>query len=413
VKFKAVQGTQDFLIEKAKKWQHIEEKIRSFMKIFNYSEVRTPIFEYTDLFARGIGQQTDIVSKEMYTFKDSGDRMLTLRPENTASICRMTLEHNIIREMPQSKLYYIGPMFRRERPQKGRYRQFHQFGCEALGAKSPELDAEMIILAHDFYNSFGLKNLEIKINSVGNLESRNNYKKALKEFIEPNLSNYCEDCRSRFEKNPLRILDCKKDHEKNKNAPVLYEYLDEESKSHFDKVLEILKDNNIELSIDHNLVRGLDYYTDTVFEVISHDLGAQSAICGGGRYDLLIEELGGKPTPAVGFAGGIERLFIALEEMNYNFPEETVDLFVVTMDENAKNFSNKFIRELRLQNISVDTDFLGRGLKAQMKFANKIQAKYIIVLGSNELESGKVELKKMDDGSKKMIKLTEIMNFLK
>ena len=408
MKIKAVQGTQDILAKDSYKWQFVESRIRDFMKRYNYNEVRTPIFERTELFSRGIGEMTDIVSKEMYTFQDSGDRMLTLRPENTASICRTTIENNLMREIPQNKMYYIGPMFRRERPQKGRYRQFHQFGIEALGARSAELDAECIIFAYEFYKSFKLKNIQIKVNSVGNVASRDAYKDALRAFVLPQIDSYCDDCKTRIEGNPLRVLDCKKDAEKNTQAPKLYDSLDAESKQFFDRVIELLDANEIPYEIDANLVRGLDYYTDTVFEITSSDLGSQSALCGGGRYDLLLEELGGKPTPAVGFAGGIERLMLSLEANGFDFGERRLDFFIATMDDASKLYASKLVRNLRSEGFKVETEYLNRSIKAQMKYANKLHARYAVVIGEEEIKTGVAKIKFMDDGKEEEIHISDL-----
>lgn len=406
-------GTQDILPADSHKWQFIEKKIRQFMSNFHYKEVRTPIFEHTELFTRGIGELTDIVSKEMYTFQDSGSRMLTLRPENTASVVRMNIEHNLMREMPQNKMFYIGPMFRRERPQKGRYRQFHQFGAEAVGPKSPELDVEMMLLAQSFYQSFGLKNITLHVNSVGDEESRNNFREALRGFVRPNLANYCEDCKIRYEKNPLRILDCKKDVEKNIHAPHIVDHLSGQAKAYFDRILELLKTHAVAYELDHKLVRGLDYYSDIVFEISSSDIGAQAALCGGGRYDGLFEDLGAKPTPSIGFAGGLERLVLALEASNFQFPKRELALFIVSMDDDARLYTSSLLQKLRAADISADTDYLGRSVKAQMKFADKIAAKHVIVLGENEITSGLFQLKEMESGKSRSVSLDEMIDILK
>lgn len=369
------------------------------MSNFHYKEVRTPIFEHTELFTRGIGELTDIVSKEMYTFTDSGDRMLTLRPENTASVVRMNIEHNLVREMPQNKMFYIGPMFRRERPQKGRYRQFHQFGAEAVGPRSAELDVEMMLLALSFFQSFDLKNITLHVNSVGDTESRDNFREALRDFVRPNLADYCEDCNKRFEQNPLRILDCKKDVDKNANAPRIVDHLSAESKAYFDRAIALLDAHGVAYEIDHKLVRGLDYYSDIVFEISSSDIGAQAALCGGGRYDGLFEDLGAKPTASIGFAGGIERLLLALEASAFEFPKEELQLFVVTMDDDARLYASKLVQRLRAAGVSVDTDYLGRSVKAQMKFADKIGAAHTLVIGETELASEEFQLKNMETGN--------------
>jgi histidyl-tRNA synthetase len=395
---KSVSGTQDILAENSFKWRAIENRIHDLMRLYNYKEVRTPIFEYTELFTRSIGEQTDIVSKEMYTFEDSGDRSLTLRPENTASVARMTIENNILRANPQTKFYYIGPMFRRERPQKGRYRQFHQFGIEAIGPKSAELDVETIMIAIRFFESFALKNITLKINSIGSKDTRDRYKEALKDFVRPQLDLYCEDCNKRFATNPLRILDCKKDAEKNKNAPHIIDFLEDSAKIYFDRIKELLIYNEINFEIDHSLVRGLDYYTDIVYEISSSDLGSQSALCGGGRYDYLFEEIGGQHTAAVGFACGLERLLLILEEIKYNFLQNSIDLFIASFDDDSRKYVSKLADKFRLNNVSVETDFLKKKVGKQLEYANKIEAKYVLVIGETEIKTGKANLKRMSDG---------------
>lgn len=410
--YKLVNGTFDILPADSHKWQFIEAKIREFMSTYNYKEIRTPIFEYTELFKRSIGDQTDIVSKEMYTFPDSKNKSLTLRPENTASAMRAVIENNLVRENPQLKTFYIGPMFRRERPQKGRYRQFHQFGIEASGPKSAELDFEVILLAVRFYESFALKNVELEINSIGDLETRQIYIDALKKHLNPIINDYCENCRNRFNTNPLRVLDCKIDHEKNQNVPKITDFLNEDSKAHYERVLELLEFNNISFRENHLLVRGLDYYSDTVFEVTSSDLGAQSALCGGGRYDYLVEELGGKYTPSVGFAAGIERLLLSLEANDYAFEERYLDLFFVCMNEKTKLFASKISDSLRRSGFKVDMDFCNRSVKSQMKYANKINAKYVVVIGDDEINSNQITVKRMEDGEEFKTSFIELSNYL-
>jgi histidyl-tRNA synthetase len=413
LKLKAVNGTQDILPSESHKWQFIESQIRQFMSNYNYSEIRTPIFEHTELFSRGIGELTDIVSKEMYTFVDSGDRMLTLRPENTASVVRMAIEHNMLREMPQTKLFYIGPMFRRERPQKGRYRQFHQFGIEAIGPKSPELDVEVMLLAIRFYQSLNLKNLTLHVNSVGDAASRDAYREALKAFVKPQLASYCDDCNQRFEKNPLRILDCKKDVERNAAAPKIIDYLSDESKSYFHRVIELLDLHNITYNLDHALVRGLDYYSDVVFEISSSDIGAQAALCGGGRYDGLFSELGGKETASIGFAGGLERLLLALDANTFDFPNNRVQLFVGTMDEDSRAYASVLVDELRASNIAIETEYLARSVKAQMKFADKLGAKFSIVIGQDEIKSETFQVKDMSTGTIEEVQRADLITHIR
>lgn len=398
-KLKAVNGTFDILPDDAIKWNTIETLIRTVMSRYNYREIRTPLFEQTALFARSIGEDTDIVSKEMYTFEDSGGKTLTLRPENTASVARALIEHTVLREMPQFKAFYIGPMFRRERPQKGRYRQFHQFGIEAVGPKSAALDAEVIRNAMDIFSELGLQNLSLEINSVGDKASRETYKDVLRAFLQPQLDQYCENCQRRFHSNILRVLDCKVDADKNAYAPKLVDHLNDESAIYFSDLQRYLHALKLEFTINHKLVRGLDYYSDTVFEITSSDLGSQSAVCGGGRYDGLFEQLGGQPTAAIGYAGGMERLLLAMESAGVEFPQAVPDLFLIAADDAARERIVGLLATMRNQGIQADTDYLRRSVKAQMRFADKIGARYTCVIGESELQTGSVNVKHMADGN--------------
>ncbi len=395
---KAVTGTKDILSEDIEKWYLVENLVRKIFKLFNYKEIRTPIFEETALFSRGIGEATDIVSKEMYTFIDRSDLSLTLKPEMTASVVRAFIEHSLDKKNNLNKLYYISPMFRQERPQAGRFRQFHQFGAEALGSNDPLLDAEMIIMAYNVFNTLGLKNVSVKINSLGIPSSREIYKVELRKYLADKIDKLSEESKRRLDINILRIFDSKeaKDIEIMKDAPVLLSYIDEESFKQFDEVKKCLSDNGIPFEIDTTLVRGLDYYTNTTFEVISGSVGSQSALCGGGRYNLLIEQLGGKPTPGVGFAAGIERLLLACEnEGCLKLDNESIDVYIVRLDSELKQEAYNLALKLRNKGIVAETDYAGRSIKAQMREANKYGARFVLFLGGDEFKHDMVVLKDM------------------
>jgi len=412
---KNIKGTKDILGDETNLWQFIESEIHFFMNLYGYDEIRTPKFENSSLFNRSIGKDTDIVSKEMYSWKDQGGNNLTLKPEVTASVVRAFIQHNLGKKNPLNKLYYIDSLFRRERPQKGRYRQFEQFGVEAIGSENPEQDAEIISLAYNFYKNIGVENLKLKINSIGSKESREKYKKSLKTFLKPNLDNLTSVSQKRFITNPLRILDTKIESEIKiiKNAPRIIDYLSDEDKEHFDKVLYYLNSLDIKYEIDNFLVRGLDYYCKTVFEIQSNNLGAQSALCGGGRYDYLIEDLGGKKTHAIGFAAGIERLILAMNHDDNRFKKST-DIFMVTIGEDAISTGLKISDSIRLNTqLSVTCDMKRRSLKAQMKEANKLNAKYSIIIGNDELLAKKVVIKDMNSGEQKNVHFDKINSFFK
>ena len=412
---KNIKGTKDILGIESNLWQYIESEIHSFMKLYGYDEIRTPKFENSSLFNRSIGQDTDIVSKEMYSWKDQGGNNLTLKPEVTASVVRAFIQHNLGKRNPLNKLYYIDSLFRRERPQKGRYRQFEQFGVEAIGSENPEQDAEIISLAYNFYSKIGIKDLKLKINSIGSKNSREEYKKSLKSFLKPHLDKLTSVSQKRFSNNPLRILDTKVQTEIEiiKKAPRIIDYLSQVDKKHFKKVLFYLDSMEIKYEIDHYLVRGLDYYCKTVFEIQSNDLGSQSALCGGGRYDYLIEELGGKKTPAIGFAAGIERLILAMNYDDNRFNKST-DIFIVTIGEDAISMGLKISDSIRLNTkLAVTCDMLRRSLKSQMKEANKLNAKYSIIIGEDELQANKVIIKDMNSGVQKNVHFDKINLFFK
>ena len=412
----APRGTKDILPDTVGDWNYVEGEIRELCRRFGYSEIRTPIFEHTELFQRGIGEGTDVVDKEMYTFTDRGERSITLRPENTASAVRAYLQNKLYAQSNLVKLFYIGSMFRYDRPQAGRMREFHQFGVEALGEANPAVDAEVILLAMNLLEDLGLKDLELSINSVGCPKCRSKYRTMLQDFFRDKLEDLCEDCRSRFERSPLRILDCKKDSDKPymADAPKITDCLCEECAEHFAKLKELLTSAGISFTHDPRLVRGLDYYTKTAFEIKYPPLGAQSAVAGGGRYDGLIEEMGGNPTPAVGFATGLERLLLALESQNL-LPEKnrSVDAYVVALGETAQAEGFKLLNSLRQQGLSAAMDFAGRSMKAQMKQANKLGAKYSVILGEDEISEGVVMLRSMEDSSQAKVPMNQVAEKIK
>ena len=412
----APRGTKDILPDSVGDWNYVEGEIRELCRRFGYSEIRTPIFEHTELFQRGIGEGTDVVDKEMYTFTDRGDRSITLRPENTASAVRAYLQNKLYAESNLVKLFYIGSMFRYDRPQAGRMREFHQFGVEALGEANPAVDAEVILLAMSLLEGLGLKDLELSINSVGCPKCRSKYRTMLQDFFRDKLDDLCEDCRSRFDRSPLRILDCKKDSDKPymADAPKITDCLCDECSDHFAKLKEHLANAGISFQHDPRLVRGLDYYTTTAFEIKYPPLGAQSAVAGGGRYDGLIEEMGGSPTPAVGFATGLERLLLALESQNL-LPEKnrSVDAYVVALGEAAQSEGFKLLNNLRKAGLSAAMDFAGRSMKAQMKQANKLGARYALILGDDEIAEGVVMLRSMSDSQQEKVALAEVIGKIK
>lgn len=412
----APRGTSDILPSRVKYWQKLETTIREICTTFGYEEIRTPIFEHTELFLRGIGTTTDIVSKEMYTFTDRGDRSITLRPENTASVVRAYLENKLYANTPLVKLFYIGAMFRYDRPQAGRFRQFHQFGVEAIGAKGPNIDAEIIALAAAVLSKLGLTDTKLLINSVGCPQCRPKYREVLQSFFREKLAGLCPDCNSRFEQNPLRILDCK-----NKSCqelavgfPTLSTCLCDECVEHFFDLRNYLKSANIDYHVDQSLVRGLDYYTKTAFEFKYSPLGAQDAVCGGGRYDGLIEECGGDSTPGIGFAMGIERILLALEKQDLLQAEEVLPtVFIASMDKDSAIIAFGLLNKLRLNSIYADMDFNNRSFKSQMKLANKLQAKKLIIIGSEEMANAQLVLKNMENGEQETLPLNDFDLLLK
>jgi histidyl-tRNA synthetase len=415
MRFQRIKGTRDILPEEAGKWQAAESLLHQIMARFRFSEIRPPIFEETELFARGIGQLTDIVSKEMYTFHDRGEKSLTLRPELTAGVVRAFIESNLGEKQPVNKLYYLGPVFRQENPQAGRFRQFHQFGAEILGSPEPAADVESIVLAIEVYRAFELDRFIVKLNSVGDAVCREPYKQKLREFLQPRFDKLCPTCRQRFEKNPLRILDCKEEtcRTETTTAPKLFEHLCEGCAHHFGRVRQLLDAAAVAYELDFRLVRGLDYYTRTAYEIISEQLGAQDALCGGGRYDLLVEELGGSPTPAVGFAAGMERLMMVLDQMSWQPATDLAPtIFIAPLGEAALSWSVQTMRHLRQQGLHVDMDLLGRSLKAQLREANRRQAKFAVIVGDNELQTQRATVRDLESSQQSEVAFADLIPYL-
>ena len=412
---RAIKGTNDILPEESSKWQFVESKMLETALQFGFKEIRLPVVEHTEVFLRSVGDTTDVVQKEMYTFDDKGGRSITLRPELTAGVIRSAIEKGLVNGALPQKLCYIGGCYRYEKPQAGRLREFHQFGVECVGAAAPNADAEVISLAKSVLDNIGIKNISLEINSIGCPECRKEYHKALKEYFSANAENLCDTCKDRLDRNPMRILDCKSPvcKEIAENAPVVIDYLCDDCREHFEKVKAHLKAMEINFKVNPKIVRGLDYYTRTVFEFVSGDIGAQSTVCGGGRYDGLIGQMGGPNTPSLGFAMGIERLMMVLSAQNAEMPETpTCDLFIATLGDNAGFKASALCQLLRDEGYKAQTDICGRGLKAQMKYADKIGAKFTLVLGDNEVESGKATLKNMSNSETQEIDLSEIVEEL-
>ena len=404
----AIKGTQDMLPKDAYKWHYIESVAQNVAKQFDFKEIRTPVFEKTELFQRGVGDTTDVVQKEMYTFDDKGGRSITLRPEGTAGAMRSILEHGLFNEALPIKSYYVTSCYRYEKPQAGRLREFHQFGVECIGAPSPTADAEVIMLGAKILDRLQIKNISLEINSIGCPTCRAKYTLALKDYFSQYKDKLCDTCLSRLDRNPMRILDCKSPicKEIASDAPVILDYLCDECKEHFEKVKSYLDAAEIKYTINPQIVRGLDYYTKTVFEFITTEIGSQGAVCAGGRYDGLAEELGGPKLPSLGFAMGLERILILMEKQNCEFPiDDVADVYIAPMGENATAEAIKLCNELREEGFTAVTDLSGRGLKAHMKYANKIGAKFSIVIGDNELENKKATLKNMITGENQEIDL--------
>lgn len=410
---KAIKGTKDVLPGEVYKNQYIESTCLSVAENFGYKEMRTPVFEHTELFQRGVGDTTDVVQKEMYTFDDKGGRSITLRPEGTAGAARSFLENGLSNEALPQKICYLTSCYRYEKPQAGRLREFHQFGIECFGADSPLADAEMIALANQIFKELGVKDLHLEINSIGCPTCRAEYHKALKEYFSQYTDELCATCNERLERNPMRILDCKSPVCKSisENAPIVLDYLCDECKEHFEKVKTYLDAVGIEYIINPKIVRGLDYYTKTVFEFVSDSIGSQGTVCGGGRYDGLLEQLGGQHTPSLGFAMGLERLQLVMEAQECEFPQpNTPDLFIVSMGEKAVLKALEIAKDMRDEGFSVVYDLNGRSLRAQMKYADKLNAKYNVVIGDDEVDKKIVTLKNMATGESSQIALDTFVN---
>lgn len=412
MEIQAPKGTKDMLPQDAYKWHYVEGVLRDVSKSYGVREIRTPMFEHTELFLRGVGETTDIVQKEMYTFNDKGDRSITLKPEGTAPTVRAFIENRLFNEAQPTKLYYIIPCFRYENVQKGRLRQFHQYGVEVFGSKEASIDAEVISLAMESLKKLGLKSLSLNINNLGCPKCRPKYNEALKRYLEENYDNLCGICKTRFEKNPMRILDCKEKscNEITKNAPIILDYICEECDSHFTEVKNYLDALKIQYKVDPGIVRGLDYYTKTIFEILNDDF----TVCGGGRYDKLIEEIGGPEMPAVGFGLGLERLIMTLEKEGIEIPNEgLVDLYIGARGEAAKTSAFVLANKLRAIGIKTEINHMGRSIKAEMKYANKIGSAFTTILGDDELQNKTLKLKRMSDGEQFEVSLDNIEEIAK
>ena len=412
---KAPRGTQDVLPEQSAKWQHIEKTAMRVAETFGFKEIRFPTFEHTELFARGVGDSTDVVQKEMYTFLDKGERSITLRPEGTAGCMRTLIEHGLLNGALPVKASYLTSCFRYEKPQAGRLREFHQFGAELVGAASPAADAEMIAMVSQIFDQLQIEGIELEINSIGCPECRAKYNEALKEYFRSHEEELCETCRERLERNPMRILDCKSPicHKIAEDAPVILDYLCYDCQTHFDELKDRLDSIGIEYTVNPTIVRGLDYYTRTVFEFVSTNIGSQGTVCGGGRYDGLIELLGGPKTPSIGFAMGLERLLLLMENTGVAFPEEgKCDIYIGSMGTKASIEAANLVNSLRAEGFKAECDLCGRSVKAQMKYADKIGAKLSCIIGDSELEEGKVKVKNMTEGTSEEVELDELIEFV-
>jgi len=410
--FQKPPGTQDILPVQSAKWQRVEAIARELCRRFGFGEIRTPVFETTELYQRGVGETTDIVEKEMYTFIDRGERSVTLRPEGTAGVVRAYVENKLYGEPDVSKLYYMGPMFRYERAQAGRYRQFHQFGVEALGSTDPSLDAEVIALGYTFYTEVGLSGVRVELNSVGTPEIRAAFREELLAFLRPKRELLCQDCQARMERNPLRVLDCKKDQHHFEGAPSILDSLDEACTAHFEQVKGHLDAMNIPYVVNPRMVRGLDYYTHTAFEYKAEGIGAIDTIGGGGRYNGLVADVGGPDQPGVGLGLGLERTLLLLEKQGATPPEPQIDIYLVALGEAAEREVTRLLHELRLRGLAGERDYLGRKMKAQMKSADRLRARYTAILGDDELAKGEIALKHMASGEQQTVRLTELADRL-
>ena len=411
----APKGTKDILPDQIHKWHYVENQWKDICRRYGFKEVRTPVFEHTELFTRGIGDTTDVVQKEMYTFEDHGGRSITLKPEGTSPAVRAFIEHKQYAEVQPTKIQYITPCYRYEKPQSGRLREFHQFGIEVFGTPNMMADAEVISLGYDFLTSLGITEIELRINSVGCPECRKKHRAALREFLTPKYDELCDTCKTRFDKNPMRILDCKSPvcQELVQGAPMMIDYLCDDCKDAFQQLQDNLKAMEIPFTVDPGIVRGLDYYTKTAFEFVTTKIGAQGTVCGGGRYDHLIEEVGGPPIPGVGFGLGIERLLLLMEANDAHFPEpDKLDVFIAVMGDAAKAYGLKLCRELRAKGLSAEMDTLARNIKNQFKYANRLNAKYTVVLGDNEMAEGVAAVKDMAAQEQHNVKFEDLYEVL-
>lgn len=412
----APKGTKDVMPDQVYKWHFVEKVFADICQKYGFKEVRTPIFEHTELFTRGVGDTTDIVEKQMYTFSDYAKRSITLKPEGTSPVVRAFVEHKQFAEVQPTKMYYNIPCFRYEKPQSGRLREFHQLGIEVFGTSNMMADAEVICLAYDFLNALEIQDLELRINSIGCPNCREKHRAALKEFLKPKYDKLCDTCKGRYDRNPLRILDCKSEvcQELGKGAPMMLDYLCDDCKDAFENVQKNLTAMGVEFIVDPSIVRGLDYYTKTAFEFVTNKIGAQGTVCGGGRYDHLIEEIGGPETPGVGFGLGIERLLLTMEANGIEIPKpESADVFIAVMGEAAKEYGLSLMRKLRLEGLKVEMDLLARNFKGQFKYANRINAKYTVVIGDNELNEGKLAIKTMSTSEQRVVEIDNIIEELK
>lgn len=412
----APKGTKDVLPNQVYRWHYVERKFDDICRRYGYKEIRTPIFEHTELINRGVGDTTDIVQKEMYTFNDHGGRSLTLKPEGTSPAVRAFVEHRMYAEVQPTKIYYDTPCFRYEKPQSGRLRQFHQFGVEIFGTPNMMADADVICLGHDFLEEMGIKDVVLEINSVGCPTCRETYRRALQDFLRPHYDQLCDTCKNRFDKNPMRILDCKSQEDQDlvKDAPNMIDYLCDECASSFEEVKGHLESMGLEYTVNPRIVRGLDYYTKTAFEFVSNKIGAQGTVCGGGRYDNLCQEIGGPPIPGVGFGLGKERLLMLMEANGVEIPEaEPSDVFIVTMGDKGRIKGLEILRELHKKGISAQMDTLARNVKGQFKYAARLNAKKTIVIGDEELEKGVVQIKDMDRHEQQEVSFDNILEMLK
>ena len=407
----APKGTKDILPEQVYKWQYVEKKFDELCERYGFKEIRTPVFEHTELFTRGVGDTTDIVQKEMYTFEDHGHRSITLKPEGTSPAVRAFIEHKQYAEVQPTKYYYVTPCYRYEKPQAGRLREFHQFGIETFGTGDMLADAEVICFANDFLNEMGVTDIRLRINSVGCPECRKKHRAALKDFLKPNYDRLCNTCKDRYERNPMRIIDCKSPEcqEIVKGAPMMIDYLCDDCREAFEDLQRNLDALGIKYEVDPTIVRGLDYYTKTAFEFVTDAIGAQGTVCGGGRYDHLVEEVGGPPIPGVGFGLGIERLLLLMEILGVEIPEpDAVDAFIAVMGDEAKAWGLKLLRELRQKGLKVQMDTLARNVKGQFKYANRLGARYTVVIGDDEIKAGVVSLKEMATSEQREVKMENL-----